>query len=109
MSYCIEYRRRVMKYIAEGGSKAEAARLFQITRDTLYRWIKAGPDDLAPKPAKTRQRKIDRAALERDVMDHPDHFLHERAARFGVTGPAIWYALNTMKIVKKTAPVRRTR
>ena len=43
------------------------------------------------------------------IIDHPDDFLRERAQRFGVRINAIAYRLATMKIVKKTATVRRTR
>lgn len=105
----MDYRRRVVEYVAEGGSKAEAARLFKISRDTLYKWLAAGAAALTPKPKQERCRKIDKAALVKDVQEHPDDFLHERAKRFGVTGPAIWYALSAMKILKKTASVHGAR
>ena len=100
MTYSTDYRRRVISFIHEGGSKREAARLFKLSPDTIYQWLKRG-DDLSPRPAQTRQRKLDKAALARHVETHPDALLRERAAPFGVTTGAIWTALRKMKIVKK--------
>ncbi len=108
MSYSIDYRRRVVDFVAEGGRKAEALRVFKISPDTLYKWLRAG-ENLAPRPAKTRVRKLDKAALAAHVEKYPDAILRERAAHFGVAPNAIWVALRTMKIVKKTASLSRAR
>lgn len=90
-----------MLFVAEGGSKAEAARLFKVNIDTIYEWLKR--KDLAPKAHGTRRRKLDKDALRRHVEQHPDALLRERAEHFGVHVNAIWTALCAMKIVKKRA------
>ena len=92
----------MISFIKEGRSKLEAARVFKVNPDTIYEWLKRG-DDLSPRPAKTRRRKIDRAALAAHVAKHPDLFLRERAAHFGVDPSVISYHLRLMKIVKKSA------
>lgn len=102
MSYSVDYRRRVMSFIKEGGSKLEAARVFKVNPDTIYEWLKRG-DDLLPRPAKTRRRKIDRGALEAHVSKHPDALLRERASTFKVDPSTISYHLRLLKIVKKSA------
>ena len=102
MSYGEDYRRRVISFVEEGGSKREAARLFKVSRETIYQWLRRG-DDLSRRPAKTRRRKIDKEALRRDVEERPDALLRERAVAFKVDPTAIHYALKSMKIVKKTA------
>ena len=102
MAYGIDYRRRIITFVNEGGSKLEAARLFKVHPDTIYEWLKRG-DDLSPRPAKTRRRKIDKEALRRHVREYPDALLRERAVVFKVTPEAVFYALQAMKIVKKTA------
>ncbi len=102
MSYSIDFRRRVISFIKEGGSKLEAARVFKVNPDTIYEWLKRG-DDLSPRPAKARKRKVDRAALEAHVTKHPDLFLRERAKHFGVDPSTISYHLRLLKIVKKSA------
>ncbi|MCK5659624.1 MAG: helix-turn-helix domain-containing protein [Alphaproteobacteria bacterium] len=102
MTYGIDYRRRVISFVKEGGSKREAARLFKVNPDTIYEWLKRG-DDLSPRPAKTRRRKLDKKLLAQHVRDYPDALLRERAAHFGVCINSIWVAKGVLKIVKKTA------
>lgn len=102
MAYSIDYRRRVVSFVKEGGSKLEAARLFKVNPDTIYEWIKRG-EDLSPRPAKTRRRKLDKVALARDVKANRDMLLRERAALYGVHPSSLSRALHKLKIVKKTA------
>lgn len=82
--------------------KREAARLFKISPNTIYEWLRRG-EDLSPRPAKTRKRKIDRAALAVHVAKYPDLYLRERAEHFDVDPSAISYHLRLMQIVKKSA------
>ena len=99
MSYSVDLRERVVEYVSNGGSKVEASRLFAIGRGTIYRWLSAG--DLSPRPAKTRKRKLDKAALAAHVRDYPDWVLRERAEHFGVRINSIWTALQKLRITKK--------
>ena len=102
MTYSVDYRRRVIAFVGEGGGKREAARLFKVSPDTLYKWLNR-KDDLTPRPARVRHRKLDKAALQRDVKERPDVFLWERAAAFGVHESSVSRALHRLRIVKKTA------
>jgi putative transposase len=100
MTYQTPHRIAVLSFIKNGGSKVEAARIFQVSRDTIYRWTKL--DDIAPKPRpKTYHRKINKADLRRHVDEHPDLFLRERAAVFGVAIRSMSSALSKLKIHKK--------
>jgi transposase len=99
MSYSIDLRKRVLAHVSEGGSKAEASRLFGVGRPTIYRWLSLS--DLTPGPAKTRKRKLDKAQLALHVRSHPEALLRERAAAFGVTPSGMWRALRKMRISKK--------
>lgn len=100
MTYQAPHRIAVLSFIKEGGSKVEASRIFQVSRDTIYRWLKL--DDVAPKPPpKTRHRKIDKAVLKRHVEEYPDMFLRERAVVFGVHMSSMGHALSKLKIGKK--------
>ena len=99
MSYSIDLRERVIDYVHSGGSQVEASRLFNVARKTIYNWLHR--DNLSPTPAKSRQRKLDKAALVAHVRDYPDALLRERAEIFGVDTSCISRALNRMNIVKK--------
>ena len=39
--YALDLRERVVKFIQGGGSKAEAARRFDLTRSSVYRYLAA--------------------------------------------------------------------
>jgi transposase len=95
----MDFRKRVVSYIKEGGSKAEASRIFGIERRTIYHWLSA--NDLSPRPAKTRKRKLDKKALAAHVRDNPDWILRERAEHFGVRINSVWVALQKLGIRKK--------
>jgi transposase len=103
MSYSVDLRERVVNYVRKGGSPMVAAKLFEVGRATIYRWL--GAPDLHPHPAKTRRRKLDKVALAAHVRDFPEALLKERAAHFGVTINAIWVALKGLAITKKNDPV----
>jgi putative transposase len=99
MTYSLDLREKVVFFISDGGSKSEAMRIFNLSRDTIYRWLNA--EDLHPKIHSSRNRKIDKAALRKHVEDYPDLYLHERAEVFNVSLSAVHYALKKMGIVKK--------
>jgi len=99
MTYSLDIRTRVVDYVAQGGSKSDASRIFKVGRQTIYNWLSS--DDLHPKRHGSRRRKLDIVALASDVRNYPDSYLYERASRFGVSTVAIFKALRKMKIVKK--------
>ena len=94
-------RLAALAFIKKGGTQKEAARVFGVSRDILLRWSKAYT--LEPKTGYTRRRKIDADALRKHVKDHPQMYLRERAAVFGVAVNSMHYALKRLKIVKKTS------
>lgn len=105
MTYSLDLRERAVGYVRQGGGKSDAARLFGVTRQTLYHWLRS--DDLQPKPHGPRKRKLDKAALAAHVRDFPDALLRERATHFGVHVNAIWVALRQLNIGKKNDALRR--
>jgi putative transposase len=104
MTYSVDLRKRAISFVNEGGSKADAARIFGINRQTLYNWLES--KDLHPKRCGPRRRKLDKAALAAHVQAHPDALLRERAAHFGVRVNAVWVALRRMQMTKKNDALR---
>ena len=106
MTYSVDLRERVVAFVEGGGSKAQAARRFEVCRSCVYDWLKRA--SLEPKPHGPRRRKLDRQALARHIEEHPDLLLRERAAHFGVRMYSIQYALRQLRIShKKNAALRR--
>ncbi|WP_041350806.1 IS630 transposase-related protein [Nitrosococcus watsonii] len=95
MRYFLDFRKNVVSFIEEGGSRREAGRLFKISRNTLYRWWTS--EGLCPKRHGPRYRKLDKAALKGHVQDYPDAKLSERGAHFGVHTRAIGSSLRQKK------------
>ena len=101
MTYSLDLREKVISFISDGGSKSEAMRIFQLSRDTIYRWINA--EDLRPKEHGQRHRKIDKEALRKHVEEYPDMYLRERADIFDVHLSSMGHMLKKLNIVKKRA------
>ena len=100
MTYSLDLRKRVVDFVKNGGSKAEAARVYEISIWCVYDWCKR--KKLAPKQLpKRRNRKLNWQELHRHVQESPDALLRERAEHFGVHINAIWYACKQMKITSK--------
>ncbi len=96
-----DIRKRVIAFVQGGGSKAEAARRFQVSRGSIYNWLSA-PDALSyRKPGPKGPRKLDREALRRHVEAHDDLTQKERARHFGVSRNCIWNALRKIGVSRK--------
>jgi putative transposase len=105
--YSIDLRERVIGFIDEGGSKAEACRIFKIGHNTIYLWIRQRKDrgTIKPKPrGKYKVRLLDDVELSKYVKEHPDATLIEMAKDFSVSHVAIWKALRRLKITRKKKP-----
>ena len=99
MTYSIDLRERVVKFVIDGGSKAEASRRYEVSLWCVNDWCKR--DNLTPQLQKGRKRKLDWYALSRHLQSEPDALLRERAEHFGVHTNAIWYACRQMKLTRK--------
>jgi transposase len=99
MSYSEDVRRLVIQHVSGGGSKAEAARLYDVCRATVYLWLREGEKKKVP--PKTRRRKIDSLALKESVAARPDQTLAELGRSFGVHYSAISYALKRLDVTRK--------
>jgi transposase len=101
-AYSIDLRERIVEFVRSGGKKTEAARRFNVGRETVYRFLglaKAG--SLAPKPQPGRRPKVAADALRQDLDARPDATLEERGKTFGVTHVAIWKRLRKLGITLK--------
>src|SRR5512144_1497645 len=96
-----DIRWRVVAFVRGGRSKVEAARRFQVSRGSVYNWMKA-PDALSyRKPGPQKGRTLDWEALRHHVEQHPDLTQKERARYFGVSRHCIWNALWKMGLRRK--------
>ena len=87
----MDLRERVVKFVAGGGTRAAAARLFRLGERTVYRCLAAAKTDtLSPKSSWGHWRKLDPAKLQAHVRRQPDATLQELQRVFGVSHNAVW-------------------
>jgi transposase len=91
----------VIDFVRGGGSKAEAARRFQIGRASVYRWLSQGDALSYNRPGPRRSHKLDWQALRVHVEENDDLTYKERARHFGVSYYCVWYAMNKMGLTRK--------
>ena len=104
--YSIDLRHRVVEYLKKTQDKKKASELFQVGIATVYRWAArlAQKGHVEPLRRERAYKKINDEQLTAYVKEHPDHFLSEIAAHFGLTLQAIFYALKRLKITRKKRP-----
>jgi transposase len=101
MSYSIDLRERVIGFVKQGGQKTEAARIFNVGRRTVHRWLQR--PELTPSKRTSNGYKLKKDALQAHVDAYPDALLRERAVYFGVRLTTVSEALKKMGIRKKNA------
>ena len=99
MRYSMDLKERVLKFVNDGGSQQEAAKMFNVTSRSIYNWLHRRMGN-APR-AVTRRRKLDKHALDQHLTAMPEARLVDRARHFGVSHVAVWKALRVLKARKK--------
>ena len=95
-----DLRKRVIDFVREGGSKAEAARRFKVGRASVYRWLK--PNGLSyDRPGPRGPITLDWDALRKHVHDYPDLTMKERARYLGCSYHGVWHAMHKMGLTRK--------
>jgi len=103
MTYSEDLRIKSLDYIENGGSKAEASRIFGVTTQTLFNWIKRKrKGNLPPKRTKKRRPyKIEEEKLKDYIRANPDSYLREIAEELGVAPSTVFYGCKRLKITLK--------
>ena len=98
MTYSIDYRKQVLSSIADGMTIREAALFYGLSTSTIHSWQK----NLAPKTTRNKApTKISNEALLKDVEQHPDDYMYERAQRLNCSKSGIEAALKRLSISQK--------
>ena len=56
MAYSIDFRKKVLSYCERTGSITEASHIFQISRNTIYGWLKLKEKNRRAKPSSKRKK-----------------------------------------------------
>ena len=85
---------------------SQTAATFNLSRNTLYLWIRLKKQTSSLKHQVTGLNavKLDRQKLAQYVEQHQDAYLHEIAKHFDCTPAAVCYALKQMGMTRKKRP-----
>lgn len=101
MSYSKDLKSRVLEYVGAGGSKASAARLYNVHVSTIYLWLKAGSERPRVKPGPKGPRKVSYQQISRAIEAQPDRMLKELAADLRVHESTVSRALKKLGLSRK--------
>ena len=111
MSYSSDFRELVVNKIHEGMPRSQASKFFNISRDSIYKWLKkhAETGSLANKERKQHKpKKIDPQRLLERIEASPDATLEELAQEFGCWPQSIQKRCINLGITrKKNHAIRR--
>jgi transposase len=109
MTYSLDLRSKVLKYIQTGKTWSSASQTFGIAMRTVANWVKRKKQNkLPPKSRPTGSYKIDENRLKEFIAKKPDAYLREIAEEFKATIPGVFYACSRNKItLKKRRPTTK--
>lgn len=101
--YSVDLRSKVLNFISNGGRKREAAKIFNIGEDTVYRWIRIQnkQGNLKPKKRIFYPQKVNTDILQKYVEENPDHTLKEISTSLNLGLNTVWKWLRRLKITLK--------
>lgn len=103
--YSNDLRDKVLAYKDANHTQKETCEVFKISRSTLNEWLRLRRETGSAhrkSGAKTRaNRKVDEQLLREYIAAHPDAYLHEIGAYFGVSARAIGYCCERYGITRK--------
>jgi len=104
-AYSLDLRKKVISFVTKGGRKREAAKLFNIGEDTIYRWIRQNKSgDLSPKKRTHFPTKVSIETLRKYVEDHPDHTLKEIGQAVKLSASKVWKHVKKLGLTLKKRP-----
>jgi transposase len=101
MTYSKDLRIRVLSFVRDGHTQAEAADRYGVSRSVVRLWLNQPADHKAGKPGPKASRKYDQELLLLEVKARPDALLRELAASRGVSIHSIFLALRRMGFRRK--------
>lgn len=104
-AFSLDLRQKVVDFILAGGTKRDAARIFGIGEDSVYRWMRLQKKgDLRAKKRIFLPKKVNVEILRAYVEKHPDHTLTEIGKALFLGPQTVWKWLKRMKITRKKKP-----
>ena len=102
-AYSLDLREKVVAYVQNGHSQRETAKVFNLNKSTVGRWMNLVKENKSLKPVPTPRspHKLSLEKLESYVKEHPDAFLREIGDNFNCGPDAVARALKKLGFTRK--------
>ncbi len=109
MAYSNDLRLRVVEYVENGHTLAQAAELFKVHIGTVIAWRKRyrATGNVERKVRRPVNKKIIPEKLAEYVQEHPDAYLKEIAEVFGCCPSSVLKRLRKLGITRKKSRIPR--
>ena len=106
MAYSADLRHKALNYYEQCKNISQTAATFNLSRNTLYLWIrlKKQTGSLKHQVTGLNAVKLDRKKPAQYAGQHPDAYQHEIAKHFDCTPASVCYALEQMGMTRKKRP-----
>ena len=103
MAYDEKFREQVLKYLDKGHTIKQAHEEFEVGITTIKEWkrLKKETGKLKNRPLSRNSKKICPDRLIAYITERPDSYQSEIAEVFNCTQPAVFYAMQRLKISRK--------
>ena len=100
MAYSVDLRVRVVGFVKQGNTHAEASEIFKVGTATIERWLSllSETGGLEKRPLNRTAPKFGSEKLQAYIEENPDALLKDVAERFGGSVTGSFYALKREKI-----------
>jgi transposase len=101
MAYSEDLRKRVIAFVEAGGSKAEAAERFGVSRAISFLWCKTPEKVSASKPGPKGCWKLNLERLKQRLEERPTAYQYELAVVLGVSQRCVGRGLKRLRLTRK--------
>ena len=102
VSYSMDLRERVVDHVRQHNKKS-ASEIFKVSRPTINKWLEYEKryKSLSARKPPGRRSAIDAKELSSYIAKHPDHYLREIAACFGLSYVTISHVCKRLGIFSR--------
>jgi len=101
--YSIDLRTRIVGFVTDGGSKADASSKFKVCYKTVQRYASKAKrgESLAPAPRGGSAKRVSDERLRQEAKRRPEATLEEHGRSLGVSHVTVWRRLRELAITLK--------
>ncbi len=101
MAHSADLRKRVLRFVAKGNRKEDAAERYEVPASTVYAWCRTPEKTEPDKPGPKACSKLDLTLLRTLITKRPTAYQEELAPALGVCRQTVGRGLKKLKFTRK--------